>query len=289
MTGAERNFDGRVQPRIGMMRTKCDAGRGLTLIEMLVVIAIIGILAALLLPALSRAKASAHSASCKNRLQQMGVGLQMYVHENENEYPYWWTSAPDTSLAGAVAPEDTGFWWAKLSPYYPVKWTTATYHCPGYKGAIAGKVDSRVPLGSYAYNGRGVSMPHFGSPYDPNWGLGPPQAEAMSQKVSLTNAQTRELRVKVPSDMLAIGESRFLNAKMNGIPGGQDLLACGVLKSRPGSQRFLFDPARHGANYNLLFCDGHVSAMKPAVLFNPTNTAVMWNSDHQPHPELWVP
>ncbi|PYI88990.1 MAG: hypothetical protein DME26_02295 [Verrucomicrobia bacterium] len=50
-----------------------------------------------------------------------------------------------------------------------------------------------------------------------------------------------------------------------------------------------FDPARHGKNYNQLFCDGHVAAMSPWVLFNPTNSASMWNSDHQPHPELWVP
>ncbi len=271
------------------MRTNCDTERGLTLVELLVVIAIIGILVGLLLSGLSRAKASAHSASCKSRLHQMGLGLQMYVHENQNEYPYWWTPAPDASLNGTFSSEDIGFWWAKLAPYYPVKWTNSTYHCPGYKGAIAGKVDSQVPLGSYAYNGRGVSRPHSGSPYGPGFGLGPPQIEALSKSVSLESTQTRESRVKVPSDMIAIGESRFLSASRNELPGGYDLLACGLLEPRPGSQQFLFDPARHGANYNLLFCDGSVSAMKPAVLFNPTNSAVMWNSDHQPHPELWVP
>jgi prepilin-type N-terminal cleavage/methylation domain-containing protein len=52
-----------------------------TLVELLVVIAIIGILAALLLPALSTAKSYARSVSCKNRLHQMGLALQMYVHD----------------------------------------------------------------------------------------------------------------------------------------------------------------------------------------------------------------
>ncbi|MGP8237786.1 MAG: hypothetical protein ACLQVW_20565, partial [Limisphaerales bacterium] len=52
---------------------------------------------------------------------------------------------------------------------------------------------------------------------------------------------------------------------------------------------FLFDPARHGKNYNIFFCDGQIAGMNPWVLFNPTNTAAMWNTDHQPHPELWVP
>jgi prepilin-type processing-associated H-X9-DG protein len=47
--------------------------------------------------------------------------------------------------------------------------------------------------------------------------------------------------------------------------------------------------ARHGKNYNQLFCDGHVLAMNPWVLFNPTNSALMWNYDHESHPELWVP
>jgi prepilin-type processing-associated H-X9-DG protein len=62
-------------------------------------------------------------------------------------------------------------------------------------------------------------------------------------------------------------------------------MTCGQLRLRNEA----FDPARHGKSYNQLFCDGHVAAMNPWVLFNPTNTAAMWNSDHQPHPELWQP
>jgi len=46
---------------------------------------------------------------------------------------------------------------------------------------------------------------------------------------------------------------------------------------------------RHAENYNALFCDGHVSAMLPEVLFDPSKAAAMWNYDHQPHAELWSP
>ena len=46
-------------------------------------------------------------------------------------------------------------------------------------------------------------------------------------------------------------------------------------------------PERHGKRYNMVFCDGHVEGIDPAVAFNLTNSAARWNKDHQPHPETW--
>jgi prepilin-type N-terminal cleavage/methylation domain-containing protein/prepilin-type processing-associated H-X9-DG protein len=242
-----------------------------TLTELLVVIGIIVTLAALLMPAFERAKAQIRSTACKNHLRQMGFALQMYVQDHQNKYPYAFSpTKPDI--------DETWFWFSKLSPYYPSQWTNRAYHCPGYNGPVKGVDSQGGPRGSYAYNFRGVRTGKTVSPNDAEYGLGPRVSAIFQPAVP-------EAAVKIPCEMFSLGESRFLLKQGTQQGGGFWGMVCGRLHAEIEA----FDPARHGKNYNQTLCDGHVSGINPWILFNPTNTAIMWNYDHEPHPELWTP
>ena len=80
-----------------------NARRGFTLVELLVVIAVVGVLVALLLPAVQSARASARSAACKNQMRQIGLAICQYCDLHDGDFPEWDHAGEGRSWVKTVA------------------------------------------------------------------------------------------------------------------------------------------------------------------------------------------
>ncbi|HEX3856649.1 MAG TPA: prepilin-type N-terminal cleavage/methylation domain-containing protein [Verrucomicrobiae bacterium] len=224
-----------------------------TLVELLTVIAIIGILAALLLAVIPQAKAKAQRIQCVNNLHQLGVGLQVILADNNGYLSRNWNYQLESEGLGISNPAtnsfQTGIWFCPSAQWY--------YHNVSADDLI-----------SYGYNAFGV-LP-IGN--DVNFGL-----RSRFDSSSHLFSPIGESEIASPSDMMAIGDGNGFIYFMRG-----------NLSEREKHENIL---TRHQGRANVVFCDGHVESPTLPFLFTDTSDAALsrWNRDHLPHREKLSP
>lgn len=129
-------------------RRGTEVSQGFTLVELLVVIAVIAILAAILFPVFSRARAKARQASCESNMHELGVAILMYAQDHGDVLPAW--------CFGALSGNDNGpaqgayTWDTVIQPYLK---NTQILTCPNSPfGRVVGGTgpDKGQPIRSYA-------------------------------------------------------------------------------------------------------------------------------------------
>jgi len=231
-----------------------------TLVEMLVVIAVIGILAAMLLPALSKAKQNGLQISCRNNLHEMGIGFTLYYSENKEYFP-----APGSKTAYGPQPEDW-IWWQQDRDVNQSsiardigKFNAKVFTCPMDKDALALQTQGELADDPYRYSYSLTSYDLTSTSNNPGMSTIITKTRQVFpfKSTSIRNPSAKIMLVEESRE--TINDSRWVPVEVSGSGSG-----------RHTTYNYVTD--RHNGKGDVEFADTHIEAVTPKFGQDPTNS-----------------
>ena len=252
----------------------CRMSHKFTLIELLIVIAIIAILAAMLLPALNKARSKATSTKCVSNLKQCAAANLAYANDNSDLIMWCSDSADQNPWAGILL---------KLQ-YLPGSYTALgnnfTFNpvivCPTVKRNPTADTEGQLRFRSYG-------MPKYASDYDLNSRAKGNVLGKFVVLVASEHAYYSLVKMKRASGTAMLADSGYLNSSNQfgyctwSIPVHNITSDTGIM-------------LRHSSRANIAFMDGHVGGGAPRDLYaNPTNFRRYIDENGVLSPSQWAP